>query len=313
MARNYYDVLGVAKSATAEDISKAFKKLARKHHPDVNPGDKKAEDKFKEMSEAYEVLSNPEKKKKYDMYGSVDFEGFPGGGGGRAGYNPFEGGGVRYGGGFDVNDLGDIFGDLFGGGVKQPGGRPRRGGFKYQNMGAEKGKDLHFSIQLDLEEAIQGAEKTIRLPNGVAFKVKIPAGVADGSKIRLAGRGEPGLHGGEAGDLYIEPKILSHPFFRRNGDDLEMDLPITLTEALEGAKIRVPILNGAVELKIPVGAQSGQKLRLKGKGVPNMKTKTHGDLYVILQIKLPEDLDQKTREALIHLLKKKEKDPRTLF
>lgn len=301
MPKDYYQVLGLARGASADEVSRAFKKLARKYHPDVNPGDKKAEERFKEFSEAYQVLSDPEKKKKYDMYGSADFEGFPGGGAG--------GGGFKYSGGFDVNDLGDIFGDLFGGGMKPPGGgRTKRSGF--QNRGRERGKDLHFSIQMDLEEALKGAEKTIRLPNGVAFKVKIPAGVADGAKIRLAGRGEPGLHGGEAGDLYIEPKILPHPSLRRNGDDLEMDLPITLTEALEGGKIRVSTLEGAVELKIPAHSQSGQKLRLKGKGAPNMQTKTRGDLYVILQIKLPEDLDAKTEEALLHLLKKKEKNPR---
>lgn len=290
-------MLGLARGASAEEVSRAFKKLARKYHPDVNPGDKKAEEKFKEFSEAYQVLSDPEKKKKYDRYGSADFEGFPGGGAG--------------GGGFDVNDLGDIFGDLFGGGIKPPGGRAKRSGFRYQHVGSERGQDLRFSIQLDLLEALKGAEKTIRLPNGVAFKVKIPAGVVDGAKVRLAGRGEPGLHGGEAGDLYIEPKILPHPFFRRNGDDLEMDLPITLTEALEGGKIRVPTLEGAVELKISPHSQSGQKLRLKGKGPPHMHTKTRGDLYVILQIKLPEELDAKTKEALIHLLKKKEKNPRS--
>jgi len=169
----------------------------------------------------------------------------------------------------------------------------------------------HFSIQLDLLESLKGTEKTIRLPNGVAFKVKIPPGVADGAKIRLSGRGEPGVHGGEAGDLYIEPRILPHPYLRREGDDLVMDLPITVTEALEGGKIRVPTLAGAVEMKIPASAQSGQKLRLKGKGAFNMKTKKEGDLYVTLQIRIPEDLDAKTRQTLIELLKKKEKNPRT--
>ncbi|MDO8520399.1 MAG: J domain-containing protein [Deltaproteobacteria bacterium] len=304
MAKDYYQSLGLSRGASAEDVSRGFKKLARKHHPDLNPGDKKAEEKFKEISEAYEVLSNPEKKKKYDMYGSVDFEGFPGGGGGY-------GGGGKSSGGFDINDLGDIFGDLFGGGgVRSPRGRARKSGFGYQPMGVEKGKDLHFSIQLDFVEAVKGAEKTIRLPNGVGFKVKIPAGVTDGAKIRLSGKGEPGLHGGEAGDLYIEAKIAPHAHFRRDGDDIEMDLPITVTEVLEGGKIRVPTLEGVVELKIPTGAQSGQKMRLKGKGAPNMKTKAHGDLYVILQIKLPDSLDDKTKKSLIEMLKKKEKNPR---
>lgn len=316
MAKDYYSMLGVAKAATAAEIGKAFKKLARKYHPDVNPGDKKAEEKFKDISEAYEVLSNKDKRKKYDTYGSADFEGFPGGGYSRTyTYNPFEGGQAKYGGGFNVDDLSDIFGDLFGmGGVQA---KRKRGYGKtyrpaYQKV-PSKGKDLHFSIDLDFLDALKGCEKKIRLSNGVTFKVKIPAGVSDGSKIRLAGKGEPGLFGGAAGDLFIEPKIKSHPHFRRKGNDIEIDLPITLTEAIEGGKVKVPIIDGSVEMKIPAGSQSGQKMRLKGKGVKDLKTKARGDQYVIFQVKLPDKLDAKTKEEILKGIKGKEKNPRAKF
>jgi len=318
MAKDYYKMLGVSKTASQADIGKAFKKLARKYHPDVNPGDKKAEETFKGISEAYEVLSNKDKRKKYDTYGSVDVGGFPGGGGRSYTYtyNPFEGGQAKYGREFDFNDLSDIFGDVFGGmgGVK--GGQKRRPGRTYgpqYQRAPIKGKDLHFSISLDLLDAIKGCEKKVKLSNGVTFKVKIPAGVSDGSKIRLAGKGEPGHNGGSPGDLFIEPKIKSHPFFRRKEDDIELDLPLNLSEALAGAKVKVPTINGSVEMKIPAGSQSGQKMRLKGKGAKNLKTKKLGDQYVILQVRVPENLDVKTKEEVLQSIKGKEKDPRKHF
>lgn len=288
MSKDYYHILGVARTASDEEISKAFKKLARKYHPDVNPGDKKAEDRFKEISEAYEVLSNKEKRQKYDAFGSADFEGFS---------NPFQGGRVKYSTHFDMDDLGDIFGDVFGGGMAGTGRK-------------RKGKDLVFSIPLDFLEAVQGCEKKIRLSNNVTFNVKIPPGVDSTDKIRLAGKGEPGLAGGSAGDLYIQPQVEPHPCFRRNGFDIELDLPLTLSEALSGARIKVPTIDGEVELKIPAASQSGQKLRLKGKGIYHKKTKTRGDQYVILQIRLPQNLDARTREELLSLLEGKEKNPR---
>ena len=319
MAKDYYSTLGVPRSSSKSDISKAFKKLARKYHPDVNPGDKKAEEKFKDISEAYEVLSNKDKRKKYDTYGSVDFEGFPGGGKSYSyTYNPFERGGqAKYGGGFDMNDLNDIFGDLFGsvggaGKKKQRRSYGRVYGPGFQES-AVKGKDLHFSIELDFLDALKGCEKKIRLSNGANFKVKIPAGVSGGSKIRLAGKGEPGINGGSAGDLFIEPKIKAHSFFRRKGHDIELDLPLTLSEALEGAKIKVPTIDGSVEMKIPAGSQSGQKMRLKGKGVKDLKTKKKGDQYVVLQVKIPDKMDSKLKDKILENLKGKEKDPRNHF
>ncbi len=316
MAKDYYQTLGLQKGASEDEVRKAFKKLARKHHPDLNPNDKKSEEKFKEIAVAYDVLSNPEKKKKYDTYGSADFEGFPGGGGRSYSYGPFGQGGTMGGGrvNFDMDDLGDIFGDLFTGGF---GKKKKTAGFRPEGFGrspaGQRGKDLHFSIELTFLEAAKGCDKKLRLPNGVSFNVKIPAGVADGAKIRLAGKGEPGLMGGEQGDLYIEPRVAPHPFFKRAGDDIEIEVPITVKEALEGGKIKIPTLDGSVDLKIAAGSQSGQKLRLKGKGVANMQTKTPGDLYVLLQIVIPPSLDSKTKGELIHLLHKKEPDPRAHF
>ena len=314
MARDYYDILGVARGSSGEEISKAFKKLAKKYHPDVNPGDKKSEDRFKELSQAYDVLSDPKKRKQYDAVGSMGFDGFPGGGGYTRAYtyNPFEEGGGRWQGGSDMGDLGDIFSELFThAGVKR--GQTRRRGpidFDFGQPGSARGRDLHFSIELDFLEAVTGAEKTVRLPNGVSFKFKVPAGVTNGQKIRLAGKGEPGLHGGEPGDLYIEAHVKPHPFFRRDGDDIVLDLPITLSEALEGAKVDVPTVDGRVTVKIPAGSQSGQKLRLKGKGVLSPKSKTRGDQYIVLQAMIPENLDTKTKEELLNLVRKKEGDPR---
>ncbi|MBI2340298.1 MAG: DnaJ domain-containing protein [Deltaproteobacteria bacterium] len=316
MAKDYYQILGISKGAGEEEIRKAFKKLARKYHPDVNPGDKKAEERFKEISEANEVLSNPEKRKKYDAFGTADFEGFPGGGAGgwrTYTYNPFEGGGGKYGAGIDLDDLGDIFGDLFGGLGGVGGAARRRRGFTADFGTANrtrKGKDLYFSLDLDFTDAAKGCEKTIRLGSGVSFKVKIPAGITDGQKIRLAGKGEPGVAGGEAGDLYIEPRIIAHPWFRRSGNDIEVDLPLNLSEALSGGKVKAPTIDGMVEVKIPAGAQSGQKMRLKGKGALDRKTGSRGDQYLVLQVHLPEGLDQRSKEELLKAVKGKEADPR---
>lgn len=318
MAKDYYDILGVSRGASGEEISKAFKKLAKKYHPDLNPGDKKSEDQFKEISQAYDVLSDPKKKRQYDAVGSMGFGDFPGGGGGfnrTYTYNPFEEGGGKWQGSADMGDLGDIFSELFThAGVKRGGTRRRSPvDFDFGQTGAQRGRDLHFSIDLDFLESVTGAEKAVRLPNGVSFKFKVPVGVAHGAKIRLAGKGEPGLHGGDPGDLYIEAHVKPHPFFRREGDHIFVDLPINFSEAIEGAKIEVPTIDGPVTVKIPAGSQSGNKLRLKGKGVLSPKAKTRGDQYIVLQVVIPENLDSKTKEELLSLVRKKEGDPRRRF
>lgn len=305
MNKDYYEILGVSRDSSVEDVRKSFKRLARKYHPDMNKGDKKAEERFKEISEAYDVLSDPKKKKNYDAYGHANFESAPRGG--QYSYTTTQS---------PDFDLGDIFGDIFGGAAAGRGGRPRR---RQQGFGFDpthqpaRGRDLHFSVDLDFLDAAKGCEKTIRLSNGAKFKVKIPSGIADASKIRLASKGEPGLYGGEAGDLYIEPHVKTHPYFRRSGDDIELDVPITLTEALEGARVRVPTLDGSVQLTIPPNAQSGQKLRLGGKGIFNTKTKSTGDQYVILQIQIPKTLDAKTKKELLKIIGHLESDPRAHF
>lgn len=304
MSQNYYDILGVSRSASKDEIKKAFKSLARQYHPDRNKDDKSAEDKFKEVNEAYKVLSDDQKRKNYDMFGSADAQGFPGGGNYQYTYsgggNPFSAGG----GAADFGDLGDILGDLFGG--VRSGPKQRRRGFGFDPSGfasqenpykASKGKDLYFSIDLDFLEAAKGCEKKIRLGNGASFTVKIPAGVTSESKIRLSGKGEPGYHGGASGDLYIQPKIKAHPYYKRDAYDISLNLPITLLEALEGAKITVPTIDGSVDLKIPSGSQSGQKLRLKGRGIQKSKNGDRGDQYVILMLQLPK-LSKKKIESL---------------
>ncbi|OGQ09017.1 MAG: hypothetical protein A3G32_09240 [Deltaproteobacteria bacterium RIFCSPLOWO2_12_FULL_40_28] len=303
MTKDYYKTLGVEKGTSIEDIRKAFKKLARKYHPDVNPNDKKAEEKFKELAEAYDILSDAKKRKQYDRFGSSSFKGGP------SSYT------YQYTPSGEANfDLGDIFGDIFGGmggGVRSRKTR-RNYGTDFSGF-PEKGKDLHFTISLGFIEAAKGCEKTIRLSNETAFKVKIPEGVETGARIRLSGKGEPGINGGGPGDLYIEPRVEPHHFFRKVGSHIELDVPITIEEALEGSKIKVPTLDGPVELTLQPGSQSGQRLRLKGKGITNLQTKMKGDQYLILQIYIPPKLDGKTIYQIKMLLKDKLSDPRKKF
>lgn len=305
MNKDYYQVLGVSRSASKDEIRKAFKQLARKYHPDVNKGDRGAEEKFKSLSEAYEVLSDDEKRKKYDMFGSADFQGFPGGGGTYTHTSgPFSGSGN-----VNFEDLGDIFGDLFGNMGPSPFQRRRGRGATQRTAQPQKGRDFHYKIDLDFLEAVQGCEKNIRV-NNLTLKVKIPEGIHHGGKIRLAGKGEPGLYGGEHGDLYIETQVGPHPYFIREGDDIHLTLPLTLIEALNGTQVKVPTIDGAVTLKIPPHSQNGQRLRLKNKGALSMKTKVRGDQLVILEVRLPDRLDKKTSKQITEILEDKQPDPR---
>lgn len=315
MSKDFYKTLGISKNAPHEEVRKAFKKLARKYHPDVNFGDKSAEEKFKNISEAYDVLSNPKKRSQYDTFGSEGPQGFPGGGGYTYTQDPFRGGRGGFSGGpsgnFDAEDLGDIFGDIFGFG-KQGGttSRQTRGGRNYTSYGNQiKGKDTTYYVDLDFMEAIQGGKKKIQFKDSEILNVTIPAGITPGNKIRLAGKGEPTMPGGPRGDLYIEPRIAPHPYFKRVDDDIELNLPLTIVEALEGTKVKLPTVDGMVELKIPANSQSGQKLRLKGKGALNIHTKKRGDQYVVLQIKIPSDLDEAAKKNLKDILAN-QKDPR---
>jgi molecular chaperone DnaJ len=355
---DFYSVLGVKKDATTAQIKNAYRKLARKYHPDVNPGNKEAEEQFKRVSGAHEVLSDPEKRKIYDEFGeeglkagfdagtarqyrewqkSGGFGAGPGGGPGGTFYYDFSAdqGGQRYS-GFE-----DVFSELFGGGGRAA---PR---------GPTRGRDIESSLEIDFLTAIKGATTRVtiqkenacpqcggtgristdavcqtckgtgqtrvaqgplnfnqpcpecggtgragekcsacggsgRVPASETIDVNIPPGVNDGSKIRLAGKGEPGRQGAPPGDLFIITRVRPHPIFRRDGDTLSLELPITVGEAMNGADVVVPTPSGSVQLKIPPGTKSGRRLRLKGKGVPNLKTKVPGDMYVTVRVQVPD-------------------------
>ncbi len=302
--KDYYKLLGVAREASQEDISKAFKKLARKYHPDLNPGDDTAEAKFKEANEAYEVLKDPEKRKLYDQLGpnwqhGQNFQPPPG----------FEH--MHFGGGqgFDASGFSDFFETIFGnmggggfggfsqGGFHQGGGfsrRPRRGG------------DAEASLELTLEEAYRGGPKTVTVqeqvqgPGGAPslrtknLEVKIPAGVRDGARIRLAGQGNPGAAGGPAGDLYLRIRLAPHRLFKVDGDDVILDLPLAPWEAALGVAVTVPTLEREVELTVPPGVSSGQKLRIRGRGLGGKSQ--CGDQLVRIMIKTPKAVSEAERE-----------------
>ncbi len=344
MADELYKTLGVAKKATDEEIKKAYRKLARKYHPDRNPGDAEAEEKFKEISAAHDVLSDPEKRKEYDEAGQ--FAGFAGGGG-----NPFAAGGAQAGG---FGDLGDIFSSLF-----------NRGGGRGQAQQV-RGRDLETEIQLSFDQAINGAQVSVTVPkaercptchgsgakpgtgpvtcprchgSGIdaesqgifsisrpcprcggagqviedpcptcggsgltqqtkRYKVNIPAGVRDGTRIRLAGKGEAGPHGGPPGDLYVTTRVAASPVFERLDDgNLEVTVPITIPEALRGGTIEVPTLDGSKKIKVAPGTKHGSVQRLRGEGPPRPKGKGRGDIRYRLEIEVPRELSEEQAEA----------------
>ena len=357
--RNLYEVLGVAKDAASDEIKKAYRKLARQYHPDKNPGDKEAEERFKEVQAAYDVLSDPEKRQQYDAWGSPS---------GRPQYGP--GGSFTFDFG-DFGDLGDLLGGLFGRSAR-PAGRPRA-------AQARRGQDVEVELNLSFEDALQGVETTIPVSlesscrecggsgarkgtapvtcpscggsgvvseaqglfalshpcprcrgNGTViedpcpncrgsgrerrtrrFKVRIPPGVKDGTRIRLRGKGEAGYGGGPAGDLYVVTRVASSDLFRRRGDaDLELDVPVTYAEAALGATVDVPTPEGRVSLKVPAGSQPGKLLRIKGRGAPKLKGSGRGDLYARLRLSVPQKLTKAEREAIEKLREVSHEQPR---
>jgi molecular chaperone DnaJ len=366
--RDYYEVLGVKKTATQDEIKKAYRKLARKYHPDANPDDPKAEEKFKEVSSAYEVLSDVEKRKQYDLGPQIPFgQRAQGGAGGFRGFQ----GGQPVGG-----DWADLFGGLFGGGGSFGGGGFGGGGRRQQR--GERGEDVSVAVKLSFDDALRGVTTKISVPltvqcdtckgsgaapgtspttcpqcqgrgvvsqsqgffamtqpcgrcrgtgtvienpcaacggSGVTralkkFTVPLPAGVKDGTKIRLKGKGEPGLHGGPAGDLYVIAQVDESPLFERRGSDLVVEVPITMTEAALGASVRVPTPEGSVALKVPAGTQDGRLLKIKGKGVPRLGASGNGDLIARMKVLTPDNLSGEQKDLLKKFAESRKEDPR---
>ncbi len=284
MADDLYDILGVSRRASEDEIRRAFRTLAKANHPDVNPGNSAAVERFKKITAANDILGDPDKRRAYDA-GEIDAKGDPrrpmwGRAGGQpggaypGGARPGPGGRGRTSGGFDDFSFGNVFSDVFGGAA---GGRAR-------------GTDLRYALEIEFLEAVVGTKKRVTLPEGGVLDLAVPEGVTDGQVLRLKGKGAPGVGGIEDGDALVEIKIKPHPDFKRQGDDILLDLPITIDEAILGGKIEVPTPSGRVHLTIPKGTSSGKVFRLKGKGV-RTKTGGHGDELVTVRIVLPNDVD----------------------
>ena len=317
--RDYYQILGVQRGASREDIRKAYRKLARKYHPDINPGNKDAENKFKDLSVAYDVLSDEKKRKLYDEFGEAGLAAGFDADKARS-YQQWRQQSERAGGTyeFDMDDLGDLFGGL--GGMFRQGPRAQ--------SGPRRGQDIESSMEIDFLDAVRGFQTSITLQRPVAcevcqgtgaksrtkpkggqlsgdrcaacggagrvlrpdtIRVNIPPGADSGKHIRLRGKGEAGVRGGPAGDLYITPRIQPHPILTRSGRDLTMELPVTVGEAVRGANVDVPTPDGTINVKVPAGAQSGQRLRIKGKGVAAHGQTPAGDLYLRLMVRVPTE------------------------
>lgn len=308
--KDYYKILGVSSSAKADEIKKAYRKLAMQFHPDKNQGNKKAEEKFKEISEAYDVLSDPEKRKNYDTFGTDDLRSNPFNQGGfKGGFNDFSG--FRRGQPDDVDSFEDAFGDLFGDFFKTAR-RGNSGGFGIRTKGA----DLRYTLQIGFDEASQGCEKTIsfvRQRNSTEeearLQVKVPRGVKPDQKLKLKGEGDGGTHGGPNGDLYVIVKILNHSLFTREDENVLLDLPVNFIDAILGTTIEIPTLTGRASLSIPPGTHSGQIFRLKGKGYPKMSGFGSGDMLVKILIDVPKSVSSETAKQLEMLRKNFEEPP----
>lgn len=355
MAKDYYQILGVPRGTDAKEIKKAYRKLARQYHPDINPNSKDAEAKFKEINEAYQVLSDEEKRKFYDQFGAdyervkaakeagydvgnmgngaganfgnINFEdlfgqakrsGTVGSAGGNSGNVRFENG--------DPAEFGDLFESIFGGRRREkdfrdaPGGTSTnsKSGFNFgRKRGPQRGNDVEHPVEISLAESINGTQRTLALvtrdengaPQNRSVTVKIPGGVRDGASVRVAGKGGPGAQGGTSGDLFLKIHISPHRFWKREGDDLHCEVPITFAEAALGAQIEVPTISGPVQMKIPAGTQSGTTFRLSGRGAPRPKGGA-GDQYVKVKIAVPKNLGPKEEELIKELSRLRDQNVR---
>ena len=312
--RDYYAVLGVQRGASEKDIKSAYRKLARKFHPDVNPNDKTAEGRFKEIGEAYAVLSDPEKRKKYDRWGP-DWEkieqaqaaGVNFGGAGRGGarartynYGPGGSGGSVFTGG---EDIGELFEQLFGGAAGAATGRTR------VRTAPRKGTDIEQPVEITLEEAFAGTQRTFQILDTQSgetkgVEIKIPAGAYEGLRVRVAGKGNPGAGGSPPGDLYLIVKLLPHPQYEREGDNLRVKTPVPLYTAELGGEVMVPTLKGTrLAVKVPPETQNGQRIRLGGQGMPKVGGSNRGDLFVEVNVQLPRNLTSREKELFEELAK----------
>ena len=317
--RDYYEILGVPRTATEKDVKGAYRKLARKHHPDVNPGDKAAETRFKEIGEAYSVLSDVEKRKKYDRWG-LDWERAdqaqasrssytssrrPPPSGSRVRATDWPGSTVGGAGGvtFENEDVGGLFEQLFGTAV---GGRQR------VRTAPRKGADIEQPVEITLEEAFTGTQRTLQQQDvntgeSKGFEIKVPAGATDGRTIRVAGKGQPGAGGGTPGDLYLVVSVKPHAMYEREGDNLRVKLPTSLYTAVLGGEILVPTLKGTrLAVKVPPETQNGQRIRLGGQGMPTVKGDARGDLFVEIVAQLPRNLTDREKELFAELAQLRE-------
>lgn len=310
--KDYYQVLGVPKGASEAEIKKAYRRLAKQYHPDVNKGEKAAEEKFKDISEAYNVLSDPKQRKQYDMYSQGGF----GGGAGPGGVHwEYRGGGPE-GQGVDFGnvDLGDLFSDLFDMGGVRRGAYRQSWGKGASTEAPVPGRDTSADIDISFNEAVDGTQRKISIKRGdktERLTVKVPAGVDNGSKVRVAGKGQPGFGGGKDGDLYLLIHVEPHPDFWREGADIYIEVPITIYDAVLGAQIEVPTLTGRARMKVPSGTAGGQKFRLSGKGAPILGAKgKKGDQYVIVKIVPPKKLSSAQKKAFEELAEEHPYDPK---
>jgi len=322
--KNYYKVLGVGKGASQDDIKKAYRKLARKYHPDANPGNPAAEEKFKEIGEAYEVLKDPQKRSRYDQlganwkqYAGAGAGGWPGGGSGRRTYT-YDFGGK----GFNFEDLNSGFSDFFdmffGRGADSRFSNFSSGfgsQFGGRTGGApQKGRDMQSSLSITLREACNGTRRSFRMQKGGKVRtidVKIPRGIKDGDKIRIAGEGDKSPTGGPNGDLYLVINVAEHNFFTRKGSDLYCEIPVTIKEAYYGAKIDIPTFDGKVVVKVPPKTQAGKTLRIKGKGMPDLKSGGSGNIYAKIKVALPENMTKVQKENFDKFAESYDENPRS--